>query len=145
MFSNLKCDFYVSGKSQFVVIKVKCQLVFLSNRSVNYIVALNTRHQHQHGRQGRSLKNMKITIKLVILTAAVRWKGSLSVQWAVNVKGAALYILKLQVFGDHSEKLTLLSLLFWQTETLLTWKHVMFVNSKDHFLIYICIKHVFAC
>lgn len=41
------------------------------NRSVNYIVSLNTRHQCQHGTE-KEKKKMKIIINLLMLKPAVK-------------------------------------------------------------------------
>lgn len=60
-------------------------MLFCVKLPLNYIICLNTRRQHQHGRQHDTeniLKKIKITIKLIILTIKCMWKESSSGLWA---------------------------------------------------------------
>ena len=105
--------FFESRKSQFVVNKVKYHLVFVLKRSVNNIVSLSTRHQHQYGRQlgtETDFKKMKITIYLLILTAAAMWK---------------LLI--------HRTKSVMLKLLVWLRDCWLWWSHFTFTSLSSKF------------
>ena len=49
--------FFFSKSREFAIKKSEMPSTSVLNRSVNYIVSLNTRHQHQHGTEKEKKKD----------------------------------------------------------------------------------------
>ena len=107
---------------------------FLLKRAGSYIISLNKRHQHQHGRQPGSekvVRNVTITMNLLIFTAAVMWKESWSVLWASNIQ-EQLYSVLVNSWTVGCVVFLVLSLVLWQTVTFSSWKMIFLIQTTSY-------------